>query len=76
MRLYGLRAEHTTPSIPYRVKKVLTLVQVVMFITGRMSLRLKSGVKALSSAGWFGSEQFTKKALHTAEKRTEIVNVS
>lgn len=49
------------------------LVQVVMFITGRMSLRLKTGVKALSSAGWFGSEQFTEKALHTAEKRTEIV---
>lgn len=50
---------HTTPSIPYKVKSMLTLVLVVMFITGRMALRLKTGVRACSSAGWLGSEQFT-----------------
>lgn len=49
-----MRAERTTPSIPYMVKKVLTLVQVVMFMTGRMALRLKTGVRAFSRAGWFG----------------------
>lgn len=57
---------HTTPSIPYKVKSMLTLVLVVMFITGRMALRLKTGVRACSSAGWLGSEQFTWVALHKA----------
>lgn len=33
-----------------------------MFKTGRMALMLKTGVKAFSSAGWVGSEQFTSKA--------------
>lgn len=67
--LYVLRAEHTTPSIPYKVKEMLTLVLAVMFITGRMALRLKTGVKAFSSAGWFGSEQFTSIAVHRADER-------
>lgn len=49
--------------MPYKVKYVLTLVQVVEFMTGRMALRLKTGAKAFSSASWVGSEQFTSKAL-------------
>lgn len=67
--LYVLRVERTTPSIPYRVKKVLILVLDFRFTTGRMSLRLKTGVKAFSSAGWFGSEQFCSMAPHTADER-------
>lgn len=72
---WGLK--HTTPSIPYMVKYVLMLVQVVMFITGRMELRLKIGRRASSKAGWFGSEQFTRKAPPTAEgsKTSPVVNM-
>lgn len=33
-----------------------------MLRTGRMALMLKTGVKAFSSAGWVGSEQFTSAA--------------
>lgn len=48
----------TTPSTPYRMKYMLTLVLVVMFMTGRMALRLKMGVNACRSWGWLGPEQF------------------
>lgn len=67
--LYVLGAERTTPSIPYRVKKVLILVLDFRFTTGRMSLRLKTGVKAFSRAGWFGSEQLISKPPHSANER-------
>lgn len=49
-----LSAELTTPSIPYMVKNVLTLVQVVMLMTGRIALRLKTKFRASRRAGWFG----------------------
>lgn len=42
------------------------MVQVLVFSTGRMALKLKTGAKAFSSAGWFGSEQFTTMTLDTA----------
>lgn len=42
------------------------LVQVDMFMTGRMVLRLKTGVRASSRDVWVGSEQFTVKSLHSA----------
>lgn len=67
-----LSGKLTTPRIPYKVKYVLTLVQVLMFRTGRMALMLKTGSKALSSTGWVGSEQFTSMAPertgHTVKK--------
>lgn len=51
------------------VKDMLTLVQVVKFMTGRMALRLKIGARASSRAGWLGSEQFIWIALSAAEKK-------
>lgn len=50
--VYVLTGEHTTPRIPYRVKKVVTSVHVDMFLTGRMSFKLKTGDRASSRAGW------------------------
>ncbi len=72
---YVLRAEHTTPRIPYMVKNMLTLVGVSMFMTGRMALMLKSGVRAFSREGWLGSEQFTSMALHRAAERVQKLQV-
>lgn len=43
---------------------MLTFVRVVMLVTGRIALMVKIGVRASSSAGWVGSEQFTRMAPH------------
>ena len=51
---YLVKAKHTTPSIPYKVKKALMLVSVAKFITGRMALSFKTGVRASRRAAGFG----------------------
>lgn len=45
---------------------MITLVVVERFCTGRMELRLKTGLRASSRAGLSGREQFSMAGLHGA----------
>lgn len=46
---------------------MVTLVVLEMFRTGRMALRLKTGLRASSRAGASGREQFSRAGVHGAE---------
>lgn len=58
--------------MPNRMNSMSTVVGVDMFVTGRMELRLKTGLRASSREGVSGLEQFSMMPLHGAaeDRRT------
>lgn len=62
--------------MPNKMKSMPTVVGVDIFMTGRMELRLKTGLRASSKEGGSGREQFSMTELLGAiEKKTKCNNI-
>lgn len=64
-------ASLTTAKMPTRVKSMVMLVVTDRFMTGRMDLRSKTGLRACSRAGRSGREQFNMTQLDRAIRESK-----